>query len=71
MGQCVSRGHPGSYAFSRHYDSASLGSLSSGPHRHTWGGIGLLLEGGLLHNSQNHLPLPVVPFDSQQDHDQL
>ncbi|XP_037965539.2 uncharacterized protein LOC105382868 isoform X4 [Plutella xylostella] len=38
MGQCVSRGHPGSYAFSRHYDSASLGSLSSGPHRHTWGG---------------------------------
>ncbi|XP_013138725.1 PREDICTED: uncharacterized protein LOC106103491 [Papilio polytes] len=30
MGQCVSRDHPGAYAFSRHYDAESLASSVSG-----------------------------------------
>ncbi|XP_049870386.1 uncharacterized protein LOC126369855 isoform X3 [Pectinophora gossypiella] len=30
MGQCVSRTHPGSYAFSRHYDAESVASSVSG-----------------------------------------
>ncbi|XP_041971111.1 uncharacterized protein LOC121727379 isoform X3 [Aricia agestis] len=30
MGQCVSRDHPGSYAFARHYDAESLASNFSG-----------------------------------------
>ncbi|XP_068631072.1 serine-rich adhesin for platelets [Battus philenor] len=30
MGQCVSRDHPGAYAFSRHYDADSLASSVSG-----------------------------------------
>ncbi|XP_072940068.1 uncharacterized protein [Epargyreus clarus] len=33
MGQCVSRDHPGAYAFSRHYDAESLASSVSGSAR--------------------------------------
>ncbi|XP_039749359.1 uncharacterized protein LOC120626133 isoform X3 [Pararge aegeria] len=33
MGQCVSRDHPGPYAFSRHYDAESLASSISGSTR--------------------------------------